>query len=145
MTSKIRRKFSSFPYFLQKFYWKIATAKPSTVFITLLAVGFSIFLLGGGIYDILVQPMIAIVSSGGRIIFYYPYSISDQFLGESVFIMVLYMIGVAGLWLIYQSTKYAFKPRQASIMLLIGIVFVLLAYVGVELVFSTRFHQMPSS
>jgi hypothetical protein len=145
MTSKIRRKFASLPYFLQKAYWKIATAKPSTLFITLLAIGFSIFLLGGGIYDILVQPMIAIVSSGGRIIFYYPYSISDQFLGESIFIMVIYMIGVTGLWLIYQSTKYAYKPRQASMMLLIGIVFVFIAYVGVELVFSTRFKQMPSS
>lgn len=91
----------------------------------------SIFLLGGGIYDILEQPIVAFIS-GGRIIPYYPQALNEQLLGESIASMILYSLGVIGLVLMYQSTKYAYRPREAFTTLLIGLVLLLMGWGIVE-------------
>jgi hypothetical protein len=128
----VSKRMSSLAFSLQKTYEKILTAKPSLFIVAILAVAVSVFLLGGGIYDILIQPIVAIVASGGRIISFYPYGITDQLLLESVIIMVFYAIGFAGFLIAYRSTKYAYNPRQAYRFLLVGCVLLLVAYVLVE-------------
>ena len=47
--------------------------------------------------------------------------------------MILYALGVSGFILIYQSTKYVYRPRQAYLMLVIGVSIVALTYIFVEL------------
>jgi hypothetical protein len=37
-----------------------------------------------------------------------------------------------GLFAIYQSTKSAYKPRQAYMLLIVGVTFLLLAYIFLE-------------
>jgi len=108
------------------------TAKPSIFAVALIATAFSIFLLGGGVYDILEQPLVAIPIGSSKIIFYYPYSVYEQTVLESLYVMMTYGLGVAGVLVIYQSTKYAYKPRQAFIMLLCGVVLILLSYFYIE-------------
>jgi len=112
--------------------------------IGLIAIAAAIFLLGGGVYDLLQQgavPVAAFTEIGGqgRLLFFFPYpSLNDQFIAESAFIMVLYALGAAGLLITYQSTKYAYKPRQAYITLIAGLVFVLLAFLFLEIIFFSR-------
>jgi hypothetical protein len=137
---------SSIKHYLQKTYWKITTYKPSAHAIAFIAIAIAIFLLAGGIYDLLEQsqiPIAVFTQSGGqgRFLFLYPYpSLNDQFIAESVFIMILYTIGVIGFLFTYQSTKYAYKPRQAYLMLLTGLIFIALAYILLELIFYSRTH-----
>jgi hypothetical protein len=128
----VSKRISSLAFSLQKTYEKILTAKPSIFIVAILAVAVSLFLLGGGIYDVLIQPIIAIVASGGRIISFYPYGITDQLLLESVIIMVFYAMGFAGFLIAYRSTKYVYSPRQAYRFLLVGVVLLLIAYILVE-------------
>ncbi len=132
MARQIKRRISSLSFFMQKAYWKIVTAKPSIFVIATIVVAGSIFLLGGGIYDILEKPLTAIVAAGGRIIVVYPYALNEQFLVESIIVMTLYAIGVVGFFLTYQSTKYAYRPRQAFILLLMGCVLIITAYLLME-------------
>lgn len=127
-----RRRISSLAFFVQKTYWKIITAKPSMFVIAVIVVATSIFLLGGGVYDFLEKPLVAIVAAGGRIIVFYPYALNEQFLMESVVVMTGYAIGVVGFLLTYQSTKYAYRPRQAYILLLMGCVLIITAYIFIE-------------
>lgn len=107
------------------------TLKPSTILLAASAIAASVFLLGGGIYDIIEQPIVAFIS-GGRIIPYYPQALNEQLLGESVASMILYSLGIFGLILIYQSTKYAYNPREAFTTLLIGLVLLLIGWAIVE-------------
>ena len=132
MAKGFSKQISSLAFSLQKTYEKIITAKPSVFVVAISAVAASLFLLGGGIYDILIQPIVAIVGSGGRIISFYPYGITEQLLLESVIIMVFYSMGFAGFIIAYRSTKYAYSPRQAYRFLLVGCVLLLIAYVLVE-------------
>ena len=132
MARGFRRRFSSLAFSMQKTYWKIVTAKPSIFVTAVVAVAASLFLLGGGIYDLLQKPLLAVVGAGGRIITYYPYSINEQFLVESILVMIGLAIGVVGFLLTYQSTKYAYRSRQAYRLLLVGCVLIIIAYIFIE-------------
>ncbi|MFP3985019.1 MAG: hypothetical protein ACLFU9_03500 [Candidatus Bathyarchaeia archaeon] len=131
MARKARQSASSVSYYIQKTYWKLATFKPSTVLLAALAIAASIFLLGGGIYNVIEQPAVAFIS-GGRIIPYYPQALNEQLLGESIASMILYSLGIVGLILIYRSTQYAYSPREAYTTLLMGVLLLLIGWTLVE-------------
>ena len=132
LSRRARRSASSLSYYLQKAYWRLVTLKPSTLLLATIAMAASVFLLGGGVYDILEQPIVAFISAGGRVIPYYPQALNEQLLGESIASMVLYSLGIAGLLMIYQSSKYAYSPREAFTTLLMGLVLFLICWVIVE-------------
>lgn len=110
----------------------MVTAKPSLVVIALAAVGLSIFLIGGGVYDLIVSYVPIGFPYGSRVLFYYPRGIHEQVIYESLGVMTVYGIGIAGLLLTYQSTKYAYKPRQAFMLLLVGCTLIIVAYLLIE-------------
>ncbi|MEM3622464.1 MAG: hypothetical protein QXZ02_00830 [Candidatus Bathyarchaeia archaeon] len=130
MSRKVKKQITSLSYSINRFYRKISTAKPSSLIISILAIAIAIFLLGGGLYDIIMKPYPAVYYSG-RFIFLYP-QLSEQFITDSIVVITLYTLGVVGLIAIYQSTKYAYKPRQAYMMFLVGLSLILIAYVFLE-------------
>ena len=127
-SKKIRRKVSSFTFTLRRIWNKVLTYKPSIWIISGALIVIAVFLLGGGIYDILERP-IPIAITQGRVITFYPLGINRQWLGESLLIMILYGLGAAGLILAYQSTKFVYRPRQAYMMLLIGVSLIVVTYI----------------
>jgi len=126
---------------MRKAYQKILNIKPSWLIIALMAVAASIFLLGGGVYDIIEKPLAILQVAQGRWIFFWPYQLNAQSLIESIIVMLLYCIGFGGFWAMYQSTKYAYKPRQAFILLLLGAVLVILAYFGCETLINLKLRR----
>jgi hypothetical protein len=104
--------------------------RPSNLIIPIFAIVFAVFLLGGGLYDIIMKPLPAVYYQG-RFLFLYP-QLSEQFISDSIIAMTAYALGIAGLIAIYQSTKYVYKPRQAYMMLLIGVALLLFSYVFLE-------------
>jgi len=91
----------------------MVTAKPSLLVIAFAATGLCVFLLGGGLS-------------------YFPRRLHEQVLLGSLTVMIVYAMGVAGFLLTYQSTKYAYKPRQAFMLLLTGVTLIFIAYLYIE-------------
>ncbi|MEM2111624.1 MAG: hypothetical protein QXX08_07080 [Candidatus Bathyarchaeia archaeon] len=133
MKRKASRKFSSFSYYIQKIILKTSTYRPSRYLIAAVLMGSAIFLLGGGVYDILIQPY-ALLPVSGRYIFFYPYYLHEQLLNESIGIMILYALGVLGLFFIYRSTRYVRNPRQFSFALRISVILFVIAFIAVEVI-----------
>jgi hypothetical protein len=132
MSRTIKKKISSMSYSINKLYRRVSTTKPSTLILSTIAIAFAIFLFGGGLYNLTMEPYPAIYSnSTGRFIFLYP-QLSEQFISDSIIATILYSLGVVGLLVVYQSTKYAYKPRQAYMMFIVGTVLLLLAYIFLE-------------
>jgi hypothetical protein len=136
MSKQVKRTASSTSYSLNRFYRRISTAKPSTLILSIIAVGFAIFLFGGGLYDIIMKPLSSVYYSG-RFLFYYP-QLSEQFVSDSIIAMILYSFGIVGLISMYQSTKYAYKPRQAYMLFIIGTVLLMIAYVLLEVIIQLK-------
>ena len=131
MSPGIGKRLTSFGFTLRKAYERISTVKPSILIVAIIITAFSLFLLAGGVYDILEQPLAAI-PYGKTILFYYPYTLAAQAVIESIGVMIAYAMGAIGLLLMYQSTKFAYKPRQAFMLLVSGIALILISYIYVE-------------
>jgi hypothetical protein len=100
----------------------------------IIVVAASIFLLGGGVYDILIGPIAGYPLSSGLYLSFYPNQINDQFLMESIGVMVLLGLGTVGSLLIYRSTRYVRDPHQVSLLTEIGVALILIAFASVEIV-----------
>jgi len=130
MAKKIKKRTSSMSFSLSRWFNKISTTKPSSLIVSAVVVAYAIFLFSGGLYTIVSSPLPAYYT-GSAFIFLYP-DLGAQFVSDSIIAIMLYAIGFVGLLAVYQSTKYAYKPRQAYIMLIIGVTLLLLAYIFLE-------------
>jgi O-antigen ligase len=110
---------------------KVGMFKPSTVLLTGIIIAVSIFILGGGVFDLLEHPLALLPTSSGSWLFIYP-GLYSQTWNESIFSMSLLALGIAGTFVCYRSTRYAFKPRQATILLLLGTVLIVISILGFE-------------
>ena len=131
MSRTVKKKISSMSYSMNKLYRRVSTTKPSTFVLSIIAIAIAIFLFGGGLYDLAMKPYLLYYSERTGYLFLHP-KISEQFISDSIAATILYSLGVVGLLVMYQSTKYAYKPRQAYMMFVVGTVLLLLAYIFLE-------------
>jgi hypothetical protein len=130
VSKKAKRRAAETSFSLSRWFRKISTARPSSFIISIIVVAYAVFLFGGGLYTLISSPLPAFYT-GKSFIFLYP-DLGQQFISDSIIAIMLYGIGFAGLLAIYQSTKYAYKTRQAYMMLVIGVTLLLLAYIFIE-------------
>lgn len=130
MSSKIKKSSSDVSFSLSKWFRRISTIAPWLTVITVVGISYAIFLLSGGLYTLISHPLPSAYVNG-KFYFLYP-NISDQFISDTVIAVILYALGFVGLLTIYQSTKSAYKPRQAYMMLVVGVTLLLLSYIFLE-------------
>jgi hypothetical protein len=127
---KVKKGATSTSYSLSRRFRRISTTRPSSLVISIIVISFAVFLFGGGLYTIISSPLPAYYTGSG-FIFIYP-DLGYQFISDTLIAVILYATGFIGLLAIYQSTKYAYDPRQAYMMLVIGVTLLLLAYIFLE-------------
>ena len=103
---------------------RMPSIKPSKTLIILLLISISILIPGGIVYDIMQKPSVTLGDS-----FIYP-GMTDQTMTESVSFMFLLVIGVTGEYTAYQSSRHAYRPREARMYLIIGILLLAFAFIG---------------
>jgi len=130
VSSKIKKRSSDVSFSLSRWFRRVSTTTPTALILTIVGVAYSVFLLAGGLYTLITKPIPAYVGQT-QIIFLYP-GISGQFVSDTIIAGILYAFGFAGLFAIYQSTKSAYKPRQAYMLLIVGVTFLLLSYILLE-------------
>ena len=89
---------------------------------------FTAFIAGGGIYDLLDNPITILPGPKGWISIH-PY-MSEQTLNESILSMIFTILVFAGLLSSYRSTQVAYDPKRATTMLILGIALILLGLSG---------------
>lgn len=130
MSGRIKKSSSSLSFSMSKWFRRLSTNAPSIAVISMVAIAYALFVFGGGLYTIINRPVPSAYVNG-RFYFLYP-QISAQFVSDTIVSVTLYALGFAGLFVIYQSTKSAYKPRQAYMMLIIGVTLLLISYIFLE-------------
>jgi hypothetical protein len=130
MSNKIKKSSSSLSFSLSRWFRRISSNAPSITIITVATISYVIFILGGGLYTLINRPLPSAYVNN-KFYFLYP-QLSNQFISDTVIAVILYALGFVGLLIIYQSTKSAYNPRQAYMMLVIGVTFMLLSYIFLE-------------
>ncbi len=108
---------------------RISQLQPSTTLLLVVLMGFTVFILGGGVYDIMERP--------SQEILFYP-GMSDQFLNESLIFMLILVMGMTGGLLAYRSTRLTYRPREAKMFLLIGLALLVVAFLGTEVILNLK-------
>jgi len=107
---RAKKTVTDLSYGLRRTWRRVHVATPSPYIVALLVTSICIFILGGGIYD----------------------------LNESLIVMLLYALGVGGLILAYHSTKYEYRPRQAYTTLMLGVIFIFIAFLALEFILGQK-------
>jgi hypothetical protein len=121
---------SSIAFSLSRWFRKAATNAPTTFIVTAIGIFYAVFLFGGGLYTLIMQPAASGYYSG-QFLFLAP-GLSSQYGSDTLITVILYLLGFTGLMAIYQSTKNVNKPRQAYMLLIIGASFLLISYIFLE-------------
>jgi hypothetical protein len=96
----------------------------------LVAAGVTLFLTAGGLYTLIENPVALLPLQDGGWTFLYTGSITHQTASETIVAGISYLIGVLGLFLLYRSTRRIYRPKQAYLTFVVGVVltFIGLAY-----------------
>jgi len=136
MLEGLRIRLEKLPWRLQRFLHNLGYSlrffrspsarrvKPSTTVLALAVVLFIGFVLAGGVYDILEHPISLLPTSYGYSVVIQG-TLGQQTLNESLIAAFLYFLGVAGLYMLLRSTRYAYRPRNAYLLLILGTLTVL--------------------
>lgn len=130
MTSKLKKGSEDMSFSLSRWFRKTTQHAPTAFIVTAIGLFYVMFLFGGGLYTLINHPQPSAYVNG-QFYFLYP-DISNQFVSDTLISVTLYVLGFAGLLAIYQSTKSAYKPRQAYMLLIIGVALLLLSFVFLE-------------
>ena len=98
-------------------------------YISLIVVGFCLFIIGGGIYNILEQPNSIISLSSSQYSSLHPYT-SEQTSTEAYVVMLVNSFLIAGLYMTYRSTQIAYDRTAANRWLMMGIVLIIIGFGG---------------
>ncbi|HXY82499.1 MAG TPA: hypothetical protein VEH56_02185 [Candidatus Saccharimonadales bacterium] len=99
--------------------------RPSTTLTIIIALAIVGFILAGGIYDILERPISLLPTPSGYSVLISG-TLGQQTLNESLITAFLYMLGIGGLYMLLRSTRFAYRPRNAYLLLMIGTLTVLI-------------------
>lgn len=135
MSHKVKRQNSSMASSFERWMSKITSIRPSSFTITLIVIAYAIFLFGGGLFTIIVPIFPPYINN--NFLFIYP-ELASQFISDTVIAATLYVMGFTGLLALYQSTKYAYKPRQAYMTAIIGVSLLLIAYIFLESILAIK-------
>jgi hypothetical protein len=131
MFEGLRIKLGKLPWRLQRFFGNLGYSlrifrtpsaqriKPSTTVLTLIVLAFVGFVLAGGIYDVLEHPISLLPTSSGYSVLIKG-TLGEQTLNESLISAFLYLLGLGGLYMLLRSTRYAYRPRNAYLLLILG-------------------------
>ena len=93
--------------------------KPSTTITIIIALAVVGFILAGGVYDLLEHPISLLPTPTGYSVLISG-TLGEQTLNESLIAGFLYMLGLGGLYMLLRSTRFAYRPRNAYLLLMIG-------------------------
>ena len=135
MSHKVKRQKSSRASPFERWVNKISNIRLSASSITIIVIAYAIFLFGGGLFTIIVPIFPPYINN--NFLFIYP-ELASQFISDTLISVTLYVMGFVGLMALYQSTKYAYKPRQAYMTAIAGVALLLIAYIGLETILAIK-------
>jgi len=132
---KLKRSLNNLAFRMSFIKLAPGSSRPLLPVASFLILGFTIFVLGGGLFVLVgagAGGLITLPPGQGGLTFVYPGDINNQTPQEGVLAMLLYGLGLVGLYALFMSTRYAYRPSRAYSLLTMGVVltfvFIAVAY-----------------
>ncbi len=140
---KLKRSLNNLAFRMSFIKLAPGSSRPLMPVASFLILGFTIFVLAGGIF-VLVNPAGGLLNRQSGLTFVYPGDVNNQTPQEGVLAFVLYSFGIVGLYLMFMSTRNAYRPNRAYGLLTFGVImtfiFISVAYFVLTDKIGTIFH-----
>jgi hypothetical protein len=124
-------------YQLRFVKFSLPTEIPIELIMAVVLIGL-FFIYIGGFYDLAQDNILAFGSDSQGNPVVISGELGSQFLVEGLAAGILMFVGAGGFFLINYSTKYAYSPRNSTILLIIGVGVVVIAWVSIMFIFRTK-------
>ncbi len=121
---KLKRSLNNLAFRMSFIKLAPGSSRPLLPVASFLILGFTIFILAGGLFVLVGANTNApgLLNRQTGLTFVYPGDINNQTPQEGVFAMLVYSLGVVGLYLMFISTRFAYRPKRAYSFLAFGMV-----------------------
>jgi hypothetical protein len=107
----------------------IEVPRPSSTYVAALILILAVFIMGGGVYDLVTENPITVLPQPG-VPLVYP-GLSGQFLApESVGAMILLGAGVMGIYLVHRGGRASYRPKELNMLVVVGLILFFIGYLG---------------
>jgi hypothetical protein len=130
---KLKRSLNNLAFRMSFIKLAPGTSRPLLPVASFLFLGFTIFVLAGGLFILVgAGTSVSLLNIQQGLGFVYPHDINNQTPAEGVFVGLLYALGVVGLYMMFMSTRSAYRPKRAygylGFGMLLSFVFMATAY-----------------
>ncbi len=109
---KLKRSLNNLAFRMSFIRLAPGSSRPLLPIAEFLIVGFTVFVLAGGLF-VLTQGGQGLLNVQSGYSFVYPGDINNQTTQEAVFTTLIYAMGILGLYMMFMSTRYAYRPKRA--------------------------------
>ena len=117
------------------------SSRPLLPIAEFLIVGFTIFVLAGGLF-VLTQGGQGLLNRSSGLTFVYPGDINNQTTQEAVFATLVYGLGFIGIYMMFMSTRYAYRPKRAYGFLGFGMMLAIIFIISLYFVIYDKIGQL---
>lgn len=117
------------------------SSKPLLPIAEFLIVGFVIYVLAGGLF-VLTQGAQGLLNVPSGLTFVYPGDPNNQTVQEAIFATLVYGLGFVGLYMMFMSTRYAYRPKRAYGFLAFGMMLAVIFIVSLYVVIYDKLGQL---
>ncbi len=96
-----------------------------------------VFILGGGVYDIIMSPSATVQNSNGVYVSIHPY-LGDQTINESIVSMCLFACGIVGLYLVNRGSIILYDKSKSNLYIVLGIGLTLASLAGAYIIIAMK-------
>ncbi|HYY92843.1 MAG TPA: hypothetical protein VE955_12715 [Candidatus Dormibacteraeota bacterium] len=104
-------------------------------------VGFTIFILAGGLF-VLTQGSQGLLNVQQGLQWVYPGDINQQTTLEAVFSGLVYILGFIGVYMMFMSTRYVYRPRSAYAFLGFGMMLTIIFIISLYIIIYDKIGQL---
>lgn len=122
---KLKRSLNNIAFKMSFIKLTPGSSRPLLPIISVLILGFTIFVLSGGLFVIVGANTGAsgLVNRQSGLSFVYPGDVNNQTPQEAVFATLIYGIGAIGLFMMFISTRFVYRPKRAYSYMTFGMIF----------------------
>ena len=138
---KLKRSLNNLAFKMSFIRLAPGSSRPLLPVAEFLIVGFTIFVLAGGLF-VLSQGGAGLLNRSSGLTFVYPGDINNQTVQEGVFATLVYVLGFVGLYMMFMSTRYAYRPKRAYGFLAFGMMLAVIFIISLYVVIYDKIGQL---
>ena len=138
---KLKRSLNNLAFRMSFIRLAPGSSRPLLPIAEFVIVGFTIFVLAGGLF-VLTQGGQGLLNRSSGLTFVYPNDINNQTTEEAVFATLVYVLGFIGIYMMFMSTRYAYRPKRAYGFLAFGMMLALIFIISLYFVIYDKIGQL---